>query len=89
MDGDHGYSHQLAKRLQRAGLGSLAAAVLEAGAPLAPFAAQLSYLVEPFLGESGDEAARLARLLEDPQRLSELVWRLREDSEGWGSTSLD
>ncbi len=79
MNREHEFSQRLATRLQRAGLGELAAAVLEAGAPLAPFAAQLTYVVEPFLGSSGPSAASLARLLEDPQGLSDLVGRLRED----------
>jgi hypothetical protein len=80
MNGEHEFSQKLAQRLQRAGVGELAAAVLEAGAPLAPFAAQLAYVVEPFLGASGRTAAHLARLLEDPQGLNDLVGRLREGS---------
>ncbi len=78
MDGEHEFSQLLAQRLQRAGLGDLAAVVLEAGAPLAPFAAQLTYVVEPFLGASSASANRLARLLEDPQGLKDLVGQLRE-----------
>ncbi len=80
MDGELEFSQRLAMQLRRAGLGDLAVALLEGGAPLAPFAAQLAYLVEPFLGSSGRTAARLAHLLEDPQGLDELVGQLREGS---------
>ena len=40
---------------------------------MAPFAAQLAYLVEPFLGSSGRTAARLAHLLEDPRTITRSI----------------
>jgi len=78
MDSITSVSERIAGSLRRARLEGVAAAVLEACAPLAVLGAQAAYVVEPFLGGGGTRASDLARLLEDPAGVADLIERLRE-----------
>lgn len=79
MDTGDEFSQEVAARLQRAGLGQVAAVLLDAAGPMIWIAAQLGYVAQPFFGASSSRVADLARLLEDPDQLSNLVGLLRED----------
>jgi hypothetical protein len=76
---DRDLNERVAARLSRAGIGSAAAFLLEAAGPLTVLAAQVGYLVEPLLGTSGGTLNILARMLEDPGKVRDLVVRLREE----------
>ena len=78
MDIGDDFAHNLARRLQQAGLGQAAAVLLDAAGPLTWVAAQMGYLAEPLFGMSGSQVADMARLLEDPDQVSNLVGLLRE-----------
>jgi hypothetical protein len=75
MDDSGPFSNRVSERLRRAGLGPLAATLLEAVGPLSLVAAQLGYLVEPLVGRP--EVGELSRLLEHDDQLSDLVRSLR------------
>jgi hypothetical protein len=75
MDDRGPFSNRVSERLRRAGLGPLAATLLEAVGPLSLVAAQLGYLVEPLVGRP--EVGELSRLLEHDDQLSDLVRSLR------------
>ncbi len=77
MDDRSPFSNRVSDRLRRAGLGPLAATLLEAAGPLSIVAAQLGYFVEPLIGRP--EVGELSRLLEHDDQLSDLVRRLRTE----------
>jgi hypothetical protein len=69
------FAQRVSERLRRAGLGPLAAALLEAVGPMSLVGAQLGYLVEPLVGRP--EVGEFSRLLEDRGSVDDLVRRLR------------
>ncbi len=69
----------LAVKLRAAGLDGIAFALLEGVAPLAWVGAQAAYLAEPFFGGSGGRLGEVARLLEDPAKLGDLLDDLRPE----------
>lgn len=79
MSGIEAEIQRLSLWLRRMGLGAFAAALLEAGRPLAPLGAQLSYMVDPLLSGSGLSFLEMGRLLEDPERLEDLARRLHDE----------
>ena len=66
----------LVQRLRRTGLGSVAAALLEGFAPLAPLGAQGLFLLQPLFG-GGETWQAVAKALEDPVQLDEWTTALR------------
>lgn len=82
MNNEEAVSERVARWLQRVGLNQPAAFILEAIGPLAFLGAQAAFLVEPLIGASDNPVGDLARLLEDPTQVSELVERLRTEEEG-------
>jgi hypothetical protein len=76
----NGRDFDLAANLHRLGLGSIAAALLDGLAPLAPLGAQGMYLLEPLLGP-GDGWRKVARTLEDPARFEALASDLRHGAQ--------
>jgi len=76
---DRDLNERVAARLSRAGVGSAAAFLLEAAGPLTVLAAQVGYLVEPLLGDSGGTLNSWVRILEDPRKVRDLVVSLREE----------
>lgn len=74
------HDFDLAKRLQRSGLGSITAALVEGLAPLAPLGAQALYLFEPLFGSS-EGWQNLANSLERPDRLKDLTTYLRDGAQ--------
>lgn len=81
MDGEGMTSERFAHQLKRAGMGKLAAFLLDAAGPLTLFGAQALFMVEPLFGDFNSPIGDFARLLEDPEQLSELVKYLREGGE--------
>ncbi len=73
-------SEEILAWLERMGLEEPAAALLEAGRPLAVLAAQATYLLEPFVGNGGGLMRKLAALLEDDEQLTALTDKLRKES---------
>jgi len=71
-----GRIRRLSDWLQRTGLGDFAAALLEAGRPLAPLGAQLSYMAEPLFSGLGLPLHEMGQVLEDPRQLDQLMRRL-------------
>jgi hypothetical protein len=67
--------------LHRAGLNGPAAFLIEAAGPLLPLGAQVAFLLEPLLGTVDHPFGDLARLLEDPSRVSVLIENLRAEGE--------
>jgi hypothetical protein len=69
-----------AGNLQQWGVDEWAAVILEAAGPLAVFAAQGLYLLQPLVGklEPGGQIEAIARLLEDAQNTQDFVQYLRE-----------
>ena len=82
MNNEGAVSERVARWLQRVRLNQPVAFLLEAIGPLAFLGAQAAFLVEPLLGTSDKRIGDLARLLEDPTQVSELVERLRTEEEG-------
>ena len=82
MNNEGAVSERVARWLQRVGLNQPVAFLLEAIGPLAFIGAQAAFLVEPMFGVSNNPIGDLARLLEDPTQVSELVKRLRTEDEG-------
>ena len=76
MGANASLNQRLSHWLHRMGLEGFAAALLEAGQPLAPLGAQLSYMAEPLLAGLGLPLAEVGQLLENPQRLDVLLRRL-------------
>jgi hypothetical protein len=66
----------LLQRFRRMGLGSIAAALLEGFAPLAPLGAQGLLLLQPLFG-GGETWESIARTLENPEQIDELAAELR------------
>ena len=64
------------QRFRRAGLGSIAAALLDGFSPLAPLGAQGLIFLQPLLG-GGETWQAVAEALEDPQQLEDLAADLR------------
>ncbi|MEW6566872.1 MAG: hypothetical protein AB1449_01660 [Chloroflexota bacterium] len=79
MNQEDGFSRRLAARLEHMGLRETAAALLDAAGPLTLVAAQLAFLAEPLFRGSSAAVRDLARLLEDPDQVSDLVRRLRRE----------
>jgi hypothetical protein len=63
--------------LQNAGLAELTAVLLEAAGPLTNLGAQAILMVEPLVSHRGSAVGEFARTLEDPDRVADLVQRLR------------
>jgi hypothetical protein len=82
MNNEGAVSERVARWLQRVGLNQPVAFLLEAIGPLAFLGAQAAFLIEPIFGVSNNPMGDLARLLEDPIQVSELVERLRTEEEG-------
>ena len=74
-------SERFAHRLQSVGMDKLAAFLLDAAGPLTLFSAQFLFLIEPLLKTFNTPVGDLARLLEDPTQVSELMERLREEGD--------
>ena len=74
-------SERFAHQLNRVGMGKLAAFLLDAAGPLAIFGAQALFMVEPLFAGFNNPIGDFARLLEDPEQMSELVECLREGGE--------
>ncbi len=79
MGQDDDLPRRLAARLQRLGLGPIAGVALDALAPLTVVAAQLALVAEPLFRGWGPELGEWARLLQDPDRLSDLANYLRRE----------
>jgi hypothetical protein len=69
----------LARLLKRGGLGSIFAAVLEAGGPLRVLGAQAAFLFDPLFGGGEGALARFGEILEDPEAFRDLISVLREE----------
>ena len=69
---------RLVRFLRRAGLGSAAAACLEAMRPLALLGAQFAYGAAPLFGARADWIA-LGRRLEEPREIDDLLTALRHE----------
>ena len=69
---------QWAETLKRLKLDGLALWLLEAGAPLTVFGAQVMYMTQPFLG--GKESNLLAHMLEDNVETQAFMELLRGES---------
>ena len=67
-------------RFQRMGLASIAAALLEGFAPLAPLGAQGMLLLQPLVG-GGETWQSIARALENPEQIDELATALRNEAQ--------
>lgn len=76
MGENHSLIQRLVASMRRQGLSDFAALLVEAGQPLAPLGAQLSYLVEPLLGGPNGPLREVGQLLEDPKQLEQLVQQL-------------
>jgi hypothetical protein len=81
MDGEGMTSERFAHQLKRVGMGKLAALLLDAAGPLTLFGAQALFMMDPLFGAFNSSVGDLARLLEDPEQISELVEYLREGGE--------
>jgi hypothetical protein len=64
---------QIARWLNNQGLQGIAAFLLELGRPFGFFAAQAAYIAEPFFGGQRGLFLDLARLLEDPEQMDQLM----------------
>jgi hypothetical protein len=64
---------QIARWLNNRGLQGIAAFLLELGRPFGFFAAQAAYIAEPFFGGQRGLFRDLARLLEDPEQMDQLM----------------
>jgi hypothetical protein len=63
--------------LRQAGLAEFTAVVLEAAGPLTFLGAQAILFLEPLVSSRGSSVGELARTLEDPDQVADLVQRLR------------
>lgn len=72
----------LRRHLHAWGLNGLAASMLEASRPLAPFGSQALYFAQPFLAPfvAESELTALAHWLDDPAALPALAQRLTEEA---------
>lgn len=77
VNSDSPIAEALAVKLRAAGLDGIAFALLEGVAPLAWVGAQAAYLAEPLFGGPGGRLHDMARLLEDPAGVGDLLDRLR------------
>lgn len=75
-------NERIADWFRQRGLGGLAAEVLEALGPLTLLGAQAVYMLDPLVGPSHGVIGDLAQILEDPDRISELIRRLRDEEGG-------
>lgn len=81
MNGKGANSKRVARWLRQVGLEELAAVLLEAVGPFAFLGAQVAYLIEPLFGASNNPISDMAQLLEDPDAVSGLVERLRQEED--------
>ena len=65
--------------LRQMGLNGLAASLLEAAGPLAYLGAQVTYMIEPLIGTRDSQISELARTLEDPEGVLQLIEALRSE----------
>jgi hypothetical protein len=65
--------------LRQMGLNGLAASLLEAAGPLASVGAQVTYMIEPLIGTRDSQISELARTLEDPEGVLQLIEALRSE----------
>jgi hypothetical protein len=72
-------TQDLARKLRATGMGGILAVLLEAAGPLTMIGAQAAYLADPLFDGLG--LGELGRVLEDPQRVSELVGELRSQTD--------
>ena len=79
MKHDSDLPTRLAGRLRRMGLGEVSATLLEALKPLAVLGSQTAIVLSPLLGGRDGEMQSLARMLEDPEEMADLIKMLRED----------
>jgi hypothetical protein len=64
--------------LKKTGLAEITAVVLEAAGALTILGAQAVLMLEPLVSKPGGAVRDLARTLEDPVRVGDLVQRLRD-----------
>ncbi|MGD8553753.1 MAG: hypothetical protein PVG02_08830, partial [Anaerolineales bacterium] len=74
--------HDVARLLKRGGLGSVFAAVLEAGGPLRVLGAQAAFMFDPLLGGDAGTLTRFGEILEDPEAFADLISVLRDEDSG-------
>jgi hypothetical protein len=67
--------------LQKTGLAEITAIVLESAGPLTILGAQAILMLEPLVSYRGSAVGELARALEDPDQVADLVQRLRSQGE--------
>lgn len=76
-----GTPERIAGWLRRARLDGLAAVLLEAFGPWTTLGAHAAYLLEPIVGLSDGRMREVARLLEDPDQVADLIARLHKEDE--------
>jgi hypothetical protein len=81
MNGKGANSKRIVRWLRQLGLDELAAVLLEAVGPFAFLGAQVAYLVEPLLGAPNNPISDMAQLLEDPNEVSSMIERLRQEED--------
>ncbi len=78
MEDDRQYPDKMIEWLKKTGLAEITAVVLEAAGPLTILGAQAVLMLEPLVSYPGGAVRDLARTLEDPVRVGDLVQRLRD-----------
>lgn len=76
-----GTPERVAGWLRRARLDGLAVVLLEAFNPWTALGAQAAYLLEPIFGFSDGRLREVARLLEDPDQVADLIAYLHKEDE--------
>ena len=74
-------SGRLTAWLHAVGLHDLIADLLEAMGPLTYLGAQVAYLLEPMAHGAENPIGKIARFLDDPERVSGFIANLREEGE--------
>jgi len=77
MLSDKQFPGQVIGWLQKTGLAEVAAIVLETAGPLRILGVQAILMLEPLVSYRGSAVGELARTLEDPDQVADLVQRLR------------
>lgn len=78
MNETSGTPERVADWLRRTRLDGLAVVLLEAFNPWTALGAQAAYLIEPLVGFSDGRLREVARLLEDPDQVADLLANLHE-----------